>query len=168
MPTATIEEYLDRLEEIVECAPTMPFTGKCVLDRKEISGLVAAMRGALISGQSQTKVYPMVNTETFPSLGEATKKGLAKPEEDLESPFESVSAVKIVEKTDETQAPVRDALAEAARIIEEAKTEAQKIRAGADEYAENALAGVEQNALSAARAARKGLDILLRRRSAGN
>lgn len=61
-----------------------------------------------------------------------------------------------------------DAKAEADRIIDEAKQEAQRIRSGADEYAENTLASVEQNALGAARAARKGLEVLQRRRSSGN
>jgi len=171
VPTATIEEYLDRLEEIIECSPTMPFTGKCVLDRKEVSGLISAMREALQAGggsASSARSSQISRTEPFQSQPDLGRKAATSFSEGADEPFEEVSEVRELEtpKVDDPQ--LLDAKAEASRIIEEAKLEAQKIRSGADEYAENALASVEQNALGAARAARKGLEVLQRRRSSGN
>lgn len=169
IPTATIEEYLDRLEEIVECAPTMPFTGKCVLDRKELSGLISAMRDGLRSeGLSSATRQHQQRTDTFQPVGASHRRQTLPQDDRIEEPFEEVSQVKEVVVPQEVTDQLVDAKAEADRIIDEAKQEAQRIRSGADEYAENTLASVEQNALGAARAARKGLEVLQRRRSSGN
>ncbi len=170
IPTATVEEYLDRLEEIVECAPTMPFTGKCVLDRKELSGLISAMRDVLHaeSPSSTSRLHQQMRTDAFQPVGAAQRRHTTAQEEMHEEPFEEVSSVKEIIVPQEVTDQLADARTEAERIVEEAKQEAQRIRSGADEYAENALASVEQNALGAARAARKGLEVLQRRRSSGN
>lgn len=167
VPTATIEEYLDRLEEVIECAPTMPFTGKCVLDRKEVTGLISAMRSSLASAgaQAYTKPFSQVRTGSFPALS-PEKAGTTVAQESFpDAPFDNQPALKGKAQEELVQREVMDAQAEAVRILDDAKAEAAKIRQGADEYAENTLASVEQNALGAARSARKGLEVLQRRRA---
>ncbi len=168
IPKATIEEYLDRLEEVIECAPAMPFTGKCVLDRKELQGLLTAMRDAIDPDVSygSTRTFKQVTANQPPS-----QKSL---EDKQEWSFEEDAAPDVHRSPQKAPLPeaemqeVVDAKAKAEEIIETAKLEASRIRSGADEYAENALASIEQNALNAARAARKGLDVLQRRRGQGN
>ena len=168
IPKATIEEYLDRLEEVIECAPTMPFTGKCVLDRKELQGLLTAMRDAIDPDASygSTRTFKQVTTGQLLTQRPVDDK--------QEWSFEENAALNISKASPKLITPeaelqeVVDAKAKAEEIIEAAKQEATRIRSGADEYAENALASIEQNALSAARAARKGLDVLQRRRGQGN
>jgi len=170
VPTATIEEYLDRLEEVIECAPTMPFTGKCVLDRKELSGLISAMRESLSSdgSSSPTRSFPQVRTGSFQAVGQDPRAYSKNQEQPFEEPFETSAPQRVMNQPEETPGAVIDAQAEALRILEAAKAEAVKIRTGADEYAENTLASVEQNALGAASSARKGLEVLQRRRGSGN
>jgi len=168
IPKATIEEYLDRLEEIIECAPTMPFTGKCVLERKELQGLLTAMRDAIDPDASygSTRTFKQVATGQFAAQRPAEDK--------QEWSFGDEAAMDMPKAAQKAAAPIEDlqeivdAKAKAEEIIETAKLEASRIRSGADEYAENALASIEQNALNAARAARKGLDVLQRRRGQGN
>ncbi len=131
VPTATIEEYLDRLEEIIECSPTMPFTGKCVLDRKEVAGLISAMREALQTGgqaAAPTRPSQLSRTEPFQSQPDYGRKPGSSFSGGTDEPFEEVSEVKelVTPKVEESQ--LTDAKAEAARIVEEAKSEAQKIR----------------------------------------
>jgi hypothetical protein len=170
VPTATIDEYLDRLEEVIECAPVMPFTGKCILDRKELQGLLTAMRDALqpASAQSNTKSFTQIRTGNFPAVDMEQRASAINSFNEGEGIFEPQALVKANITPAASSQEVIDAKAEANRILEDAKSEAVKIRTGADEYAENALASVEQNALGAARAARKGLDVLQRRRGTGN
>jgi hypothetical protein len=170
VPTATIEEYLDRLEEVIECAPTMPFTGKCVLDRKELNGLITAMRDSLSSEgvMSSTRSFPQVRTGSFQAVSSDIKPYGKGQDTSFETPFETTAQQRSFNEPEEPQKEVMDAQAEVARILEAAKAEAAKIRSGADEYAENTLASVEQNALGAARSARKGLEVLQRRRGSGN
>lgn len=168
IPTATIEEYLDRLEEVIECAPTMPFTGKCVLDRKELQGLLTAMRDAIDPDASyaSTRTFKQVTTGQFTAQKQVEDKQEWSFGDDAmpENPKPSHKAAMPEEDLQE----IVDAKAKADEIIETAKLEASRIRSGADEYAENALASIEQNAMNAARAARKGLEVLQRRRGQGN
>ena len=167
IPKATIEEYLDRLEEVIECAPTMPFTGKCVLDRKELQGLLTAMRDAIDPDASygSTRTFRQVATGQFAAQKPAEDKQEWSFDEDAATDIPKTSP-KAATEADLQE--IADAKARAEEIIEAAKQEASRIRSGADDYAENALASIEQNAINAARAARKGLDVLQRRRGQGN
>jgi cell division septum initiation protein DivIVA len=145
----------------------MPFTGKCVLDRKELQGLLFAMRDAIQVGQnSNTRAIQQSKTDIFQTNTD-TRKAI-RPFEDIVEETGQVPETLPVAQQALASPEVEDARTEAARIVENAKLEAAKIREGADDYAENTLASVEQNALGAARAARKGLDVLQRRRNTGN
>lgn len=126
-----ILSLLETLEDIIENAVSVPFSGKCMVDRGEILELIQEIRLKLPDNIKQAK---WVSKERSRILAEAQQEAdnIVK---NAESRIASlVNDHEIIKKAQE----------QAETIIGNAKKNAREIRLGTREYADNLLGRVEE------------------------
>lgn len=126
-----ILSLLETLEDIIENAVSVPFSGKCMVDRGEILELIQEIRLKLPDDIKQAK---WVSKERSRILAEAQQEAdnIVK---NAESRIASlVNDHEIIKKAQE----------QAETIIGNAKKNAREIRLGTREYADNLLGRVEE------------------------
>ncbi len=121
---------LETLEELVEKSPSVPFSGKCLLDREEILEIIKEMRLKLPDDIKQAK---WVKEERQRILLEAQREAnnIMKDAEN-----------KIASLVDEHEI-TKKAYEQSNEIIAVAQKNAREVRLGAREYADGVLNKVE-------------------------
>ncbi|NLY18503.1 MAG: ATPase [Clostridiaceae bacterium] len=126
-----ILSVLEALEDLIERAPSMPFTGKCMVNRDEILDIIQDIRLKLPDDLKQAK---WVIEERSHILAEAQQEA---------DNIIKASDSKIAAMVDEHEI-CRKAYEQAEVIITNAKKNAREIRLGTREYADNILNKVEE------------------------
>ena len=121
---------LETLEELVENSRTVPFSGKCILDKEEILDIVKEIRIKLPDELKQAK---WVKEERGRILVEAQKEA-----DDIVKEAEN----RIISMIDEHEI-TRKAYEQKAQIIETANEMSREISKGTKDYADNVLSKVE-------------------------
>lgn len=126
-----ILSILETLEEVVEKSVSVPFSGKCMVDREEILEIIKEMRLKLPDDIKQAK---WVKEERQKILLEAQKEAnnIIKDAEN-----------KIASLVDEHEI-TKKAYDQANEIVSNAQKNAREIRLGTKEYADNVLSKVEE------------------------
>ncbi len=126
-----ILSIIETLEEVVEKSVSVPFSGKCMVDREEILEIIKEMRLKLPDDIKQAK---WVKEERQKILLEAQKEAnnIIKDAEN-----------KIASLVDEHEI-TRKAYDQANEIVTNAQKNAREIRLGTKEYADNVLGKVEE------------------------
>lgn len=126
-----ILSIIETLEEVVEKSVSVPFSGKCMVDREEILEIIKEMRLKLPDDIKQAK---WVKEERQKILMEAQKEAnnIIKDAEN-----------KIASLVDEHEI-TRKAYDQANEIVTNAQKNAREIRLGTKEYADNVLGKVEE------------------------
>ena len=121
---------LETLEELVENSRTVPFSGKCMVDKEEILEIIKEIRIKLPDELKQAK---WVKEERGRILVEAQKEadGIVKEAEN-----------RIISMIDEHEI-TRKAYEQKAQIIETANEMSREISKGTKDYADNVLSKVE-------------------------
>jgi len=122
---------LEALEDSVERALALPFTGKCMVSREEILDIIQDIRLKLPDDLKQAR---WVNEERSKILAEA--------QQEADSIIQGAEG-RIVAMVDEHEI-CRKAYEQAEVIITNAKKNAREIRLGTREYADNVLNKVEE------------------------
>jgi vacuolar-type H+-ATPase subunit H len=125
-----ILSILEALEELVENAPGVLFSGRCILDRDEVLEIVKEIRLKLPDDLKQAK---WVKDERQRILQEAQKEG-----NDIIKNAES----RISSLVDEHEI-TKKAYEQANDMITNAKQNSREIKLGTKEYADNVLSKVE-------------------------
>ncbi len=122
---------LETLEDLVERSTSVPFSGKCLIDREEVLEIVKEMRLKLPDDIKQAK---WVKEERQRILLEAQKEAnnILKDAEN-----------KIASLVDEHEI-TKQAYEQANEIIASAQKNAREMRLGAREYADGVLSKVEE------------------------
>ncbi len=122
---------LETLEDLVERSTSVPFSGKCLIDREEVLEIVKEMRLKLPDDIKQAK---WVKEERQRILLEAQKEAnnILKDAEN-----------KIASLVDEHEI-TKQAYEQANEIIANAQKNAREMRLGAREYADGVLSKVEE------------------------
>jgi vacuolar-type H+-ATPase subunit H len=126
-----ILSILEALEELVENAPGVLFSGRCILDRDEVLEIVKEIRLKLPDDLKQAK---WVKDERQRILQEAQKEG-----NDIIKNAES----RISSLVDEHEI-TKKAYEQANDMITNAKQNSREIKLGTKEYADNVLGKVEE------------------------
>jgi len=126
-----ILSVLEALEDLIERSPSMPFTGKCMVNRDEILDIIQDIRLKLPDDLKQAK---WVIEERSHILAEAQQEA---------DNIIKASDSKIAAMVDEHEI-CRKAYEQAEVIITNAKKNAREIRLGTREYADNILNKVEE------------------------
>jgi len=126
-----ILSILETLEEVIEKSVSVPFSGKCMVDREEILEIIKEMRLKLPDDIKQAK---WVKEERQKILLEAQKEAnsIIKDAEN-----------KIASLVDEHEI-TKKAYEQANEIVSNAQKNAREIRLGTKEYADNVLSKVEE------------------------
>ncbi len=126
-----ILSIIETLEEVVEKSVSVPFSGKCMVDREEILEIIKEMRLKLPDDIKQAK---WVKEERQKILLEAQKEAnnIIKDAEN-----------KIASLVDEHEI-TRKAYDQSNEIVTNAQKNAREIRLGTKEYADNVLGKVEE------------------------
>jgi vacuolar-type H+-ATPase subunit H len=124
-------EMLDRLENTVMSARSLPFSDSCLVDREEMLVLIGMIRDSLPSELKQAKWLLEQNRQL---IGEARKEA-----ENIIREAETRMASMINEHEITLQARQQ-----ATQTIESANSSARQIRNGALEYAKKRLADLEE------------------------
>lgn len=126
-----ILSVLEALEDLVERALSVPFTGKCMVSRDEILDIIQDIRLKLPDELKQAKW-----------IIEERTRILAEAQQEADNIIKS-SDSKIAAMVDEHEI-CRKAYEQAEVIITNAKKNAREIRLGTREYADNILNKVEE------------------------
>ena len=121
---------LETLEEAMENSKTLPFSGKCMVDKEEVLDIIKEIRLKLPDELKQAK---WVKEERGKILFEAQKEaeGIVKEAEN-----------RIISMIDEHEI-TRKAYEQKAQIIETANEMSREISKGTKDYADNVLGKVE-------------------------
>lgn len=138
---------LDRLDQLIEAAPEIPLTGKCLIDAEEALSLIDKIKNAL---PEEVRRAEWLASERERMLQE----GQAEAERIL------LQAEEYVQKMVSESEIVKKAREEAARIVEEARKEALELEKGAREYADQVMSGLEEALTQTLNVVKKGREKL--------
>ena len=128
--TIGLLELVQRLLALAESAPTVPLTGKVLLDRDDLLALLEALREAI-----------PVEVEQAARLSQQREQILSDSRDEAEAVVREARSF-AAQLTDET-AIAREAQARADEVIDQSKRVAREIRLGARAYAEELVARLE-------------------------
>lgn len=128
--TIGLLELVQRLLALAESAPTVPLTGKVLLDRDDLFALLEALREAI-----------PVEVEQAARLSQQREQILSDSRDEAEAVVREARSF-AAQLTDET-AIAREAQARADEVIDQSKRVAREIRLGARAYADELLARLE-------------------------
>lgn len=125
-------KWLERLAALLEGAPTLPLTGKILLDREEVLSLLDALQSAIPAELDQAA-----------RISQQREQILREAREEAEAVVREARSF-AAQLTDET-AIAREAQARADEVIDQSKRVAREIRTGARAYADEVLARLEES-----------------------
>lgn len=125
-------QLLDELEDVIENSSSIPFAGKCLIDRGEMLEILKEIR---IQLPDEVKQAQWIKEERQRILIEAQR--------DADSTIQD--ARKHIEEMIEKDEITKKAHKRAEEIISQAQDNAKEIRLGARQYADELLAGVESS-----------------------
>lgn len=124
-------EIINLMEESIEKASVVPLSGKILIDKEEILDFIQEMR---LSYPDEVKEAKWVKEERQKILNEAESRA--------DSMLKTAEA-KMIQMVDESEI-VRQAQEKADMLMEEATTQASKLRTDSDQYADDVLGDVER------------------------
>jgi hypothetical protein len=141
-----ILEHIDKLENMVTHAKRMPMTGHAILDPERIMALIDQMRLSLprnvqdadevLQRREQIINQTMLDARRIRSVAETDARALVGESELVKSAKKRAEEV------------VQEAELKAQRIMQAAETTIRKKRVGADQYAQQSLAELEEQVLN--------------------
>lgn len=138
---------LDRLDQMIESAPEIPLTGKCLVDAEEALDLLDRIRNAI---PEEVKRAEWLTAEK----DRVIQEGQAEAERMLVQAEEYVARMVTESEITRKAKESRD------ELLAEAQEHAQEIEAEAKEYAESVLASLEEALERTLGVVKKGRDEL--------
>lgn len=126
-----IMEIIDLMEETIEKAPSVPLTGKIMLDKDDILDYIQEMR---LSYPEEVKEAKWVKGERQRIITEAESRA--------DSMIKTAEA-RMIQMVDETEI-TKQAQEYATQLIEDAKAQSTKLITDSDQYADDILGDVER------------------------
>ncbi|MBQ3038731.1 MAG: ATPase [Clostridia bacterium] len=126
-----IMEIIDLMEENIEKAPSVPLTGKIMLDKDDILDYIQEMR---LSYPEEVKEAKWVKGERQRIITEAESRA--------DSMIKTAEA-KMIQMVDENEI-TKQAQEYATQLVEDAKAQATKLVTDSDQYADDILGDVER------------------------
>ncbi len=126
-----IMEIINLMEENVEKAPTVPLSGKILLDKEDILDYIQEMR---LSYPDEVKEAKWVKEERQRILSEAEARA--------DSMIKTAEA-KMIQMVDENEI-TKQAQEYATKLVEDAKAQSSKLITDSDQYADDILGDVER------------------------
>ena len=126
-----IMEIIELMEEAVDKAPTVPFSGKILLDKEDILDYIQEMR---LSYPDEVKEAKWVKEERQRIIAEAESRA--------DSTIKSAET-KMLQMLDENEI-TKQAQEYATQLVEDAKAQSTKLITDSDQYADDILGDIER------------------------
>ncbi len=126
-----IMEIIELMEETVDKAPSVPLSGKILLDKEDILDYIQEMR---LSYPDEVKEAKWVKEERQRILSEAEARA--------DSMIKTAEA-KMIQMVDENEI-TKQAQEYATQLVEDAKAQATKLITDSDQYADDILGDIER------------------------
>jgi len=123
---------IDKLDDLIHNARTVPFSDKVAIDREEIYELLDQMRSSIPEEIKQSR---WIVKERQEMLAEAKREADRLVADARDKAAHEASQEEIVKRADR----------EAAQILEEARVREREVRLGAEDYADEVLSTLELN-----------------------
>jgi cell division septum initiation protein DivIVA len=123
---------IDKLDDLVHNARTVPFSDKVAIEREEIYELLDQMRSTIPEEIKQSR---WIVKERQEMLAEAKREADRLVAEARDQAAQEASEQEIVKRAER----------EAAQILEEARVREREVRLGAEDYADEVLSTLEVN-----------------------
>jgi len=123
---------IDKLDDLVHNARTMPFSDKVAIEREEIYELLDQMRSTIPEEIKQSR---WIVKERQEMLAEAKREADRLVADARDRAVQEASQQEIVKRAER----------EAAQILEEARVREREVRLGAEDYADEVLSTLEVN-----------------------
>jgi cell division septum initiation protein DivIVA len=142
-----ILHLVDRLEELFNASRPIPLTHSVIVDEDKFLDIIDQMR---ISIPEEVKKAQQVNAQKERLIAQAQE----------ESNRTVQAAREKAEQLVDKESLVVEAQRRAVQIIEQARLEADDVRAGADQYALDSLMGIERELERLSNQVRNGIQVL--------
>lgn len=146
-----ILHLIDRLEELFNNSRPIPLTHNVIVDEDKFLDIIDQMR---ISVPEEVKKAQQVFSQKDRVMAQAQEEA----NRTLQLARETAEG--LVDK----ESLVQDAQRRASQIIEQARTEAENIKIGADQYAIDALMGLQRELERMTNQAQNGVQVLLQKK----
>src|SRR5664280_691376 len=147
-----ILHLIDRLEELFNNSRPIPLTHNVIVDEDKFLDLIDQMR---ISVPEEVKKAQQVFSQKDRVMAQA------KEEADRTRQLAREKADTLVEK----EALVQDSQRRAGQIIDQARSEAENIKTGADQYALDILMGLQTELTRLTNQAQNGVQVLIQKKA---
>lgn len=141
-----ILEHIDKLEAMVAHAKRMPMTGHAILDPERVTAIIDQMRlsvprnvqdaDEVLQRREQIINQTMLDARRIRSVAETDARALVGESELVKSAKKRAEEI------------IGDAEQRAARVLQAAEGQIRKKKVGADQYAQQSLADLEEQVLS--------------------
>ncbi len=123
---------IDKLDDLIHNARTVPFSDKVAIEREEIYELLDQMRSTIPEEIKQSR---WIVKERQEMLAEAKREADRLVSEARDTAAQEASQEEIVKRAER----------EAAQVLEEARVREREVRLGAEDYADEVLSTLEVN-----------------------
>jgi len=138
---------IDKLDDLVHNARTVPLTDSVMVDREEIYDLLDQMRSTIPEEIKQARWIVKERQEMLAEAKQESERVLQEAQERAEQLASEVEVVRLADR-------------QAAQILEEARERERDIRLGAEDYADEVLGNLEVNLDKFLAAVRRGRERL--------
>jgi vacuolar-type H+-ATPase subunit H len=141
-----ILEHIDRLEVMTTQAKRMPITGRAMIDAERLEGLIDQMRLAVPRNVQEAQEVLERREQIINQTMLDARRIRAVAETDARALVDESELLKLAKKRgDEIVAAAEE---RAARLLQAVEGQARKKQAGADQFAQDSLAKLEEQVLS--------------------
>ena len=138
---------IDKLDDVIHNARTVPLTDSVMIDREEIYDLLDQMRSTVPEEIKQARWIVKERQEMLAEAKQEAERVVAESQERADKLASETEVVRLAEKN-------------AQQIVEEAHEREREIRLGAEDYADEMLANLEVNLEKFLVAVRRGRERL--------
>ncbi len=138
---------IDKLDDLVHNARTVPLTDSVMVDREEIYDLLDQMRSTIPEEIKQARWIVKERQEMLAEAKQESERVLQEAQDRAEQLASEMEVVRLADR-------------QAAQILEEAREREREIRLGAEDYADEVLGNLEVNLDKFLAAVRRGRERL--------
>lgn len=146
---------IDKLDDLVHNARTVPLTDNVMVDREEIYDLLDEMRSTIPEEIKQARWIVKERQEMLNEAKQEADRVLREAQERAEQLASEMEVVRLADR-------------QAAQLLEEAREREREIRLGAEDYADEVLGNLEVNLDKFLAAVRRGRERLQGRGDTGD
>jgi cell division septum initiation protein DivIVA len=147
MPTMDVLVLIDKLDDLIHSARSVPLTDSVMIDREEIYDLLDQMRATIPEEIKQARWIVKERQEMLTEAKQEADRVIAEAQEKAQQLASEQEITRLAEKN-------------AQQILDEARDREREIRLGAEDYADEVLSNLEVNLEKFLAAVRRGRERL--------